>query len=294
VVKSASEIDQQLENWSLGLPDGYKYQIFDTPEELLRRSYDDNRGIYGEVYHVYTDIFHASVWNSYRSIRILVLELLFTYISYLPSSYDFDIPSGVEDNENLIGVSRSKITQLCEDVLASVPFHFNTHLQVQNQLWTRPPPRALNGELLMWSLYTCAVAGLVSSGAESRSSSCTVMTPDGGIVEMSMMNSLENERRDSGISMHSSGGERMEVRNKRRWICARLRDVAREMGVLHAEGLAFVAGRNREVDVWQTDGRSKKSSCEGFAGKEGCAGMDEGIGTEGWESEGVTRENPVC
>ncbi|KUJ18010.1 uncharacterized protein LY89DRAFT_35296 [Mollisia scopiformis] len=228
ILKAATEIEQQLEKWATNLPDGYKYQIIPTPE--TQRQYEnDEREIYGDTYHVYTDVLLASAWNSYRCARTLVLELLCTYILLLtPPDPDTDLQ---------IYTWKSRISELNNDILASVLFHFNTHIQLQNNLWTRPPPRALNGEMLMWNLHRCALSGMVGCDEE---------------------------------------GER-----KKRWICARLRAIAREMGILHAEGLAVVAEMGREVSVWEL-ARSREDEVQGVLGE-----MGEDVD---WGSDGVTRE----
>ncbi|KAF8857768.1 hypothetical protein BDZ45DRAFT_592297 [Acephala macrosclerotiorum] len=247
VVKEAAEIDQQLEKWVQEMPDGCQYQILQTPEKMKTK--EDERGIFGDTYHVYTDIYLASLWNSYRSIRILVLELLLNYITYLPPTPLTPISPcppfhPVSSPQNTIEEGKAKVEQLCNDILSSVPYHFNTHLLIQSKLWTRPPPRALNGELMMWALYTCAVGGLASCAPPEIA--------------------------------------RIESEKKRRWICARLRAVAREMGVLHASALAMVAGMAREVSVWDRENVESMSPDSVGSGE-----VDEQ--EEDWEAVGVTR-----
>ncbi|KAE8441758.1 hypothetical protein EG329_004502 [Mollisiaceae sp. DMI_Dod_QoI] len=169
VIQAATQIDQQLEGWTKNLPKEYQYQVLTVPAEINCKNgdlEDAEKEVYGDTYHVYTDITIASLWNTYRGVRILVLELLLTYISYHPLKSSLDTPFDPLDSQTQtqtqISTWKRKIHDLCLDILASVPYHFNTHLVLQNKLWTRPPPRALNGELLIWPLYACAVGGLAS------------------------------------------------------------------------------------------------------------------------------------
>lgn len=141
----------------------------------------------------------------------------------------------------------------------------------------------MNGEMLMWSLYLCAVAGLVSLTDTSHPS----------IIRDKARELPLNEQMNDRIL------EMLELQNKRNWICARLRAVAREMGILHAEGLAVVAEMEREVwgegvgaDMGMGIGVDRRGSGTEFEEMESRGG-EMGEKSEDWERFTVVSERMV-
>lgn len=119
--------------------------------------------VFSDHYHVYSSIWTATVWNHYRCVRILVNELIIDQISYIlsnpeefPSSWD-----SVPFYESQLLASNSMLQHLSHDICASVPFYLGYSVKASDRA-SRPPPKAVSGNLLLWPLYSAAVTGVVS------------------------------------------------------------------------------------------------------------------------------------
>jgi hypothetical protein len=119
--------------------------------------------VFSDYYHVYSSIWTASVWNHYRCVRILVNELILDQTAYILQHSEEYVSSRDKFSfyENQILTSRSTLLQLPHDTCASVPFYlgFSTNSRERS---SRPPPKAVSGNLLLWPLFTAACTGVVS------------------------------------------------------------------------------------------------------------------------------------
>ena len=153
IVLSALDIDAELESWAADCPDMYMYETV----TLQTRS----ESVFSDNYHVYCNIWIATVWNHYRSIRILLNELVIEQLGHLKQCSealpDFRGEHPSMFYERQIVVCRSSLLQLTQEICASVPF-FLSH-GVQGDC----PPKAAGGNLLLWSLYTAGCTDVVSN-----------------------------------------------------------------------------------------------------------------------------------
>lgn len=124
---------------------------------------EESDEVFSDHYHAYSSIWTATIWNSYRCVRILVNELILNQISHIlqhpeefPSTWD-----GSSFYESQILVSNSILQQLAHDICASVPFYLGYSANSKDR-FSRPPPKAVSGNLLLWPLYTAACTGVVS------------------------------------------------------------------------------------------------------------------------------------
>lgn len=170
IVSSALKLDSALDGWAA--QNTYVYNII--PLETSSCS------VFGDYYHTYSSTFTASCWNNYRSVRTLLNELLLVQLEYLtrtaiesPPTDETDsndsqmlcsdttsCPLSVSKLRSLMLRSRSVLTQLTQDICASVPFYL-----YDTTAPALPPlqhPRAALGNILMWSLYTAACTFMVS------------------------------------------------------------------------------------------------------------------------------------
>jgi hypothetical protein len=172
IVSAALMLDASLAAWAMENLYGY------NTVSLMARS----DAVFADYYHTYTSILTATSWNSYRSVRILLNELLLTQLSHLSQSPfqfeddDEDFPNLAEDSLSLLQQqyksrilqSRAVIVQLSQDICASVPFFLcdaptsQNFLLIENQQSTQPP-RAASGNLLLWPLFTAACTNMVSN-----------------------------------------------------------------------------------------------------------------------------------
>ncbi|KAG0645460.1 hypothetical protein D0Z07_8609 [Hyphodiscus hymeniophilus] len=119
--------------------------------------------VFSDHYHVYSSIWTATVWNHYRCVRILVNELIIDQISYVlthPEEYASSWES-VSFYESQLLASNSTLQHLCHDICASVPFYLGYSVNASDRA-SRPPPKAVSGNLLLWPLYSAAVTRIVS------------------------------------------------------------------------------------------------------------------------------------
>lgn len=119
--------------------------------------------VFSDHYHVYSSIWIATVWNHYRCVRILVNELIIDQICYILSNLE-EFPSSWESKpfyESQLLASNSTLQHLCHDICASVPFYLGYSIKMSDRA-SRPPPKAVSGNLLLWPLFTAAVSPVVS------------------------------------------------------------------------------------------------------------------------------------
>lgn len=154
VVSQALEIDNMFAGWVPQLPPRYFYNTV----TILQRCEE----VFSDHYHFYSGICIATTWNSYRCLRIVLNEILIGQMMHLCQTQ----LNSIDPNTELINFYRSRtracqalVRQLTIDICASVPFYFSYHkkdIQAQVQV------PAMSGNLLLWCLYTAAVAGNIS------------------------------------------------------------------------------------------------------------------------------------
>ncbi|MCJ1377863.1 hypothetical protein MMC17_000959 [Xylographa soralifera] len=158
VVSAAFDIDAELADWATRCPVQYVYNT------VIIQSRSES--VFSDYYHTYDNIWTAWTWNSYRSIRILLNELLLEQLAHL-SQYPFDYPEPYDEYSSLpyeaqILCCKSLLVQLTQDICASVPFYLGYHNQQDGLGSVQVPPAAAGGNLLLWPLYTAACTNFVS------------------------------------------------------------------------------------------------------------------------------------
>lgn len=171
IVSAALMIEASLATWAADNPYGY------NTVPLMARS----DAVFADYYHTYSSILTATSWNSYRSVRILLNELLIVQLSHLSQS-EFQYEDEDEEFLNLaqdsklllqqqyqsqIFHSRAVIVQLTQDICASVPYYLSDapsggHLLIEHPQ-SEQLPRAACGNLLLWPLFTAACTNMVSN-----------------------------------------------------------------------------------------------------------------------------------
>ena len=157
IASQALKIDRKFQDWEAKVPLNYLYQTV-----LVAEATDE---VFSDHYHVYANVWSAAAWNSYRTLRIILNEILIVQLVYLCETslaMDDDEKDLLASYRKQISASRSLVEQLARDVCASVPFYFGYHKKEHHKLWVRPLVPAVSGMLLLWRLYSCAVAGRIS------------------------------------------------------------------------------------------------------------------------------------
>jgi hypothetical protein len=157
VVADALEIEEMFQEWTMSVPDSILWTSIPIAQP--------DEEVFADYYDVYADVFAAVTWNGIRSVRMMLHEILIEHLVRLFSNPEFITP----DEETLfsyraqIFASKTLINNLTHQVCASVPFYFNYHRRDFEACGERAPAKSLAGYLLMWPLYTAAVAGRVSA-----------------------------------------------------------------------------------------------------------------------------------
>jgi hypothetical protein len=114
--------------------------------------------IFTDHWHRYRNIHVASIWNHYRSIRILVNQVIVSLLSHNTSGLFSTSYS------NQTEASKRVVVQLSHDICASVQF-FLMHAQENNSIDWRSsyqPRSTAVGKLLLWPLYVAGQNDFVS------------------------------------------------------------------------------------------------------------------------------------
>ena len=133
IIAGALALDDELEQWSSGLPEQYEYSRI--PAEPFAKAYANHCDVYSSV-------FSAQVWNIYRSARLGANGIIVGQLSLLnmehaqPDSNDTqDVLPGAERNP-VFGLTELQnrlaiLETLREDFCASIPFLLERHNQAR-------------------------------------------------------------------------------------------------------------------------------------------------------------------
>lgn len=154
IILAACAIDAECVEWATTCPSHFLY----TTVALKQRSDE----VFSDHYHVYSNIWIATIWNHYRGIRILINELILDQVHYLtrynPQSNLLCGNSSFYESQAL--ASNSTLLQSCHDICSSVPYYLG--FSPGQRLNDRPLPKAVVANLLLWPLFTAAVTNTVS------------------------------------------------------------------------------------------------------------------------------------
>ena len=161
IIENGVEIDTQLNDWASACSLLYNYSIVKVKER--------SASVFANYYHVYKNIWVAHTWNLYRSIRILLNEMMLEQLIHLSQSplercnQDSIGEHITSPYEEQMMVCRSLLVQLPWDICASVPYYLGYHHQPQfSELEESSGPRAAGGNVLLWPLYVAACTDVVS------------------------------------------------------------------------------------------------------------------------------------
>lgn len=158
IISTALDIELELSEWADQLPVQYFYNIV----TMRTRS----SSVFADYYHEYTNIWIATTWNHYRSVRILVNELVIEHITYLQSQAmqpgEDEDPVIAALYRTRLNLSKSILLQLTQDICASIPMYIDGSNLGASTSPLASVSRAASGNLLLWPLYTAAATDSVS------------------------------------------------------------------------------------------------------------------------------------
>ncbi|MCJ1433213.1 hypothetical protein MMC27_002572 [Xylographa pallens] len=139
-----ANLEADLAKWVEELPAEWAFTITVSTE--------DSENIFESQCHVYHSLWVAILWNHYRSIRILVNDLLLSYLDLL-ASVPSDDNSGIppKQQRQSIGI----VSRLATDICYSIPFQLNHNGMAQRNNTTLTP--TLTGAFtILWPLKVAA------------------------------------------------------------------------------------------------------------------------------------------
>jgi hypothetical protein len=138
ILFTATAIDNDLALWQASLPDGWSYTQHVV--EYVPEAYDGQ-------FFIYPSTFISLYYNSYRSARIIVNEIIL-------SKLDLE----ANGSAAVFTKSRDTVVQMASEICASSYFHINEG--GLSQPGSSPPMAA--GMLLIWPLFAAASSPYVS------------------------------------------------------------------------------------------------------------------------------------
>lgn len=153
VVASLWALDQDYVGWTQNLPPEFAVGHVNFPDD------EKSEDLFGNYCHFYSSLWIARNWNNYRSMRIIVNELLCYQISHILSARKVKTPNDTEQAASykiMLDTAITTIHTLVDDTFASVPFFLPPG--------TNETPRTLNGNLILWPLYIAAQSSVASDG----------------------------------------------------------------------------------------------------------------------------------
>lgn len=122
ILARAQTLDASLDTWANHLPVDYSYSIHNIEDDERIEVGD---AIFDSTVHVYPTVGHAGLWNRYRTLRLIVYEIILRCLSMCARSSDSSM-------ESLVQATTLKIRRVAEDLCASIPYLFGL-LEVQHQ-----------------------------------------------------------------------------------------------------------------------------------------------------------------
>ncbi|KAL6715362.1 hypothetical protein ACLMJK_007628 [Lecanora helva] len=146
ILAHAMVIDAELTQWADKCPTRNMWKAIPTMTQcpdLLTDSWD-----------TYRDIGVVFAWNHYRTIRILVNEVIVQQLTRIIERLPHLIFKPILQDQ--ITNSQEIILTLAQEICASVPFYLGRHATSNNSAYDNlfQPQNAVLGRVLLWPLYT--------------------------------------------------------------------------------------------------------------------------------------------
>lgn len=223
--------------------------------------------VWGSSYHVYQSIAASSMWNNYRSSRILIHELIIETVTGLDSSTT-DQASYLQ-RQHLSNQSRQIARQLVEDICASAPFHLGAGSEDKDDIAVSYSESTSPLNFSDWSHIPEASSVASKHWSPSREQPSGWNSSPGGnssfskISNHSSLNSSEAGSTDlfrisgaGGLTLvwplliaANSGLASPELRN---WITGCFDKIGHSMGINQALAMGKLLRNSRDSRAWLT------------------------------------------
>lgn len=113
IVEKLIVIEEQYDRLAKQIPSSWHYRTF----KLSRH----HPAVFGGFFHLYPSLWHATIWNSLRTTRILILETILSQIYLQSQVYPPTLCSDRYVDE--FAKAKRKLRHIVQDTIASVPQH---------------------------------------------------------------------------------------------------------------------------------------------------------------------------
>jgi hypothetical protein len=143
LVEKCLSLDSELQSRVQNLPECWCYKTMTTT--------DTSDDIWKNKFHIYSDMFIASSWNGYRTLRMLIHALILLQITGMMKSMPNLMTPSLHAQ---LKESAQTIADLADDVCASAPYLLG-HVDTQNGKVKAlaDSQKAIGGYFLLWPLF---------------------------------------------------------------------------------------------------------------------------------------------
>ncbi|KAM0511383.1 hypothetical protein ACHAPE_009898 [Trichoderma viride] len=129
IIRKALKIDADLVSLMISVPPSWEYATVNVP---MLDGKPIVQGFWGDNYHIYHSISASTIWNNYRSARIIIQELIIDTIKDLELLTNDNI--GSPQRSYLVNQARQTVLQMVEDICASVPYILGMEMEDSGHL----------------------------------------------------------------------------------------------------------------------------------------------------------------
>jgi hypothetical protein len=138
-------IDSELTTWESSLPASWAYRTIPCSSD---------EKFYGTAYYIYPSYWNATVWREYCTIRMLVSDLLLTFLG---NDLSFPIDNNSTKYRTHHRNTVHTLQKVCTDVCASAPYFLG---RVNDSPMLN---RSLGGYHFLWTVFVCACMPSISN-----------------------------------------------------------------------------------------------------------------------------------
>lgn len=136
IVSMLLPIDEELESWRRSLPPSWQYKSI--------QSSHPGTETYGSHFDIYSNIWIASTWNNYRSVRFMIYEhIMSTVLKY----------GREEEDKAILRTATTVLREMTDGVCSSVPYHFGRWKDSHTGTKMSNDGSIPGGYLIIWPLY---------------------------------------------------------------------------------------------------------------------------------------------
>ena len=151
----ALKIESELVEWALKWKAQDNFATI-TVDEL-------STDVLNDQWHLYSNIFVATTWNTYRSIRILIHQIIVNQLAHVTESPPMkSISQDASMHEFQLHASKRIVVGLSHEICASVPFFMGRSLLEDDIDYRYQPRNASRARLIVWPLYVAGQTEFVS------------------------------------------------------------------------------------------------------------------------------------